>query len=272
MRYALSIPVVLGCCAVFAFEARAQPQPPTTIACESTADCPLALVCEATRVVESCATAPAGNDVPASDAGCTIEEEPIEAPSCVYAPVSCTVATGCEGGLTCQPLGRVSECHSSPDPGVEPVCTERTESFCFPQRDDCAESSECDDGWRCAMLPESASNDPPAGWEGATKICVPEGIALFLEGRIKISRTATSSSSSEDRAASANVGGDIPADDGPVENTSACSAIAALPAFGPARHSGVPALMLLVLGSLVRRRGQAGLNRSARGSCTAKPA
>jgi hypothetical protein len=255
MTHRFSILLVLGCFIALPRVARAQDEPATPIACESTADCPLALECETTRIVESCPTAPAGDQAPPSDAGCTTEEEPIESPSCVYAPVSCTDETDCATGLTCQALGRVSECHSSPDPAGEPVCTDRWESFCFPMREDCTDSSECDEDWRCTMLPEGALDHPPAGWEGATKLCVPEGIALVLEGRVELSSRATiSSSDGERRAAGANDGGVVSDHDGPVKNTSICSATAALPAFGAAQHTGVQALTLLALGVLVRRR------------------
>jgi hypothetical protein len=243
--------LLLCCCLAIPLAARAQEEPPTPIACASTADCPLALVCETTRIVASCSAAPAGDDVPASDAGCISEEEPIAAPSCVYAPMPCMDDTECAAGNSCQALGSESECNSA---GGVPVCTEREVSFCFPVREDCSDSSDCDEDWRCAMLPEGALNDPPVGWEGATKICVPEGIALFLEGRIEISRTATVSSSSENRAAANNDGSAIPDHEGPVENTSICSVTAALPASGSARRTGVQALTLLALGVLVRRR------------------
>jgi hypothetical protein len=255
MSHRVSI-VLLFCCSVAApLAARAQEEPATPIACESTADCPLALECETTRIVESCPTAPAGDQAPPSDAGCTIEEEPIESPSCVYAPVRCTDEADCASGLTCQALGRVSECNSSPEPAGEPVCIDRWESYCFPMRDDCTDSSECDEGWRCTMLPEGALSHPPAGWEGATKLCVPEGIALVLEGRVELSSRATISSAEADgRVPASNDGGAISDHDGPVKNTSLCSATAVLPAFGSVRHSGVQALMLLALGVLVRRR------------------
>lgn len=121
-------------------------------------------------------------------------------------------------------------------------------------RDDCTDSSECEDDWRCTMLPEGALSHPPAGWEGATKLCVPEGIALALEGRVELSSRATVSSSEADGRVPANNDGGATSDhDGPVENTSMCSAPAVLPAFGSAPHRGVQALMLLALGVLVRR-------------------
>ena len=258
MSHRFLIPLALGCFAAAPLGARAQEEPATPIACESTADCPLALECETTRIVESCPTSSGSDPVPASDAGCTTEEEPIESPSCVYAPVSCTDETDCATGLTCQAIGRVSECTSSPDPAGEPTCVDRWESFCFPMREDCTDSSGCDEDWRCTMLPEGALSHPPPGWEGATKLCVPEGIALVLEGRVELSSRATiSSADGERRAATANDGGAVSDHDGPVKNTSVCSATAALPAFGSGHHFGAQALVLLALGVLVRRRRRA---------------
>jgi len=168
------------------------------IPCSATADCPEALSCLTTRVVESCPVASGGEPI-AGDAGCTIAEEPIEDPSCVYVVVKCSDDSQCEPGLSCQALGSVSDCNSS---SAGTTCTERTTSFCFPIRRDCETTSDCEGTWRCAALPEDAWQNPPPGWEGATSICAPEGIALYIEGRVEVE---SESSSEPDSAARGNV-------------------------------------------------------------------
>jgi MYXO-CTERM domain-containing protein len=37
----------------------------------------------------------------------------------------------------------------------------------------------------CAELPDKARDNPPSGWEGATNIWMPEGLAMLLSGQIR---------------------------------------------------------------------------------------
>jgi hypothetical protein len=142
------------------------------------------------------------------DAGCTIAEEPIEDPSCVYVLVECTDDSQCGRGLSCQALGSEGECNSS---SAGTTCTERTTSYCFPIRRDCETASDCEGTWRCAALPEYARQNPPPGWEGATALCLPEGIALYIEGRVEVE---TESSSDADSAGRGNAEASGADDDG----------------------------------------------------------
>lgn len=181
---------------------------PVPITCELDDDCPFPLRCETTRTVEECSAAPAsGSDAAAGAGGCTRMEVALDEPRCVFDLVACTQDTDCDADLPCQPIGRQEDCSSAepscapgePCAQQPPVCTERVLSYCFPRRNDCDDDGDCGAGWQCTELQQDAQEHPPPGWEGATRVCLPEGIALYLAGRVE---AGASGGDSSDEAAS----------------------------------------------------------------------
>jgi hypothetical protein len=162
----------------------------------------------------------AGGAAPAEDRALPPPEcEPPTEGECVFTLVECESTSECDGGDVCTALARSGRC-SGGDPGAaptpscvgngcpepapapepepepepqEPVCTEVTISYCFPPPVDCSGGAACDAGARCVPLPEDVQEDAPAGWEGASALCLPEVWALAIEGRIELDGGGSSS-------------------------------------------------------------------------------
>ncbi len=170
---------------------------PQEIECETDADCPAGLYCEEQRAGEVACTAPA----PGADASVACEPEQPAPPVsvCTFEPAECETDADCEqegfgcleveqgGGESCTGGGPICEPDTEcPEPEV--VCVQEPSSiirYCFPERVDCTEDSECAADWVCGALYEKAQDHPPTGWEGATTVCLPEGLALIFSGQIR---------------------------------------------------------------------------------------
>ncbi|MGD8863228.1 MAG: hypothetical protein PVI30_24655 [Myxococcales bacterium] len=191
-----------------------EPQP---LDCETDADCPEGLTCEeqSGSGAVACAVPAPGTD------GEVICEEPEPTDperQCAFERADCETDADCTapgfeclvveegGGVSCSGTG--SACAPGEDcPPPEEQCEvapTQTERYCFPERRDCVVDSECAGTWRCTDLPEGAQRNPPAGWEGATRVCLPEGLALALTGQLEVGGSDSASvSSSADRAGAA---------------------------------------------------------------------
>jgi hypothetical protein len=204
-------------------EARSGRCEPKKMTCEVDADCVSGLACEHHDSGDDCAVAAPkssadGGTPPDEPEACEpAEPEPGE---CAYRFVGCTKDSDCDGDLVCTPLGSTSECSSDAPvpceqgqdcPAPEPEkCTETTRSYCFPARVDCERDADCDADTRCVALSADAQENPPPAWEGATALCLPEAIALVLEGRVDASgdvhASSDESSSAKDNDLSAGGG------------------------------------------------------------------
>ena len=199
---------------------------PQKMTCETDGDCAAGLSCEH-HADNDCAVAARPG---AADGGVPVDSDPCEPsePSpgeCEYHFVRCEKDNECDKGLVCTALGTASACSSSgaapcmpgqecPSPvPEEETCTEITQFYCFPPRADCDNDDDCDDGTRCVALPDDAKEDPPPVWEGATALCLPEAIALVLEGRVDASGDASSTGSDANGASrdeASSTGGGAP--------------------------------------------------------------
>ncbi len=174
---------------------------PLPIACEADADCPGGLACrKSDGDSEACAASPGGDPAPECMAD---RPAPIEG-RCVYVPVQCTSDRDCDASDACTDLEGESTCSSTPGvactgmncpPPPEPVCTRVERRYCFPRRVDCTTNAECGADRRCVALPEEIQEDAPEAWQGATRLCLEEGIALLVEGRIEASGSVSHESS-----------------------------------------------------------------------------
>jgi MYXO-CTERM domain-containing protein len=221
--------------------------------CDTDADCLQGLFCVHGDDVDcSAAALPPARDV---DAGSPRPEPASCSPSdpsegvCTYRFAECAKDGDCSGGFVCSALGEPNELH------------------CFPPRVDCETDDDCDGDTRCAALSDDAREDPPAAWEGATALCVPEAIALLLEERVMaagIGESASKSGGSQSDANASDDGDDRAPVDGDSPQTDANSA-----GSEPAReatdsgcavtHAGAGGanaawLSLLGVAALVRRR------------------
>jgi hypothetical protein len=169
---------------------------PRPLSCQTDADCPEGLTC----VEESGGDGSVGCTAPAPGTdGEVVCDEP--APSepvreCAFDPVDCETDADCSapgfeclsveegGGVSCS--GSAPACAPGEDcPPPEEECVEEptiTVSYCFPVRQDCVVDSECRGTWQCTDLPDGAQRGAPEGWEDATRVCLPEGLALALAG------------------------------------------------------------------------------------------
>lgn len=183
---------------------------PLPIACEADADCPGGLTCrKSDGDSESCAASPGGDPAP----DCTsADRAPIEG-RCTYVPVECTSDRDCAAGDACIVLDGEATCSATPGapctggecpPPPEPTCTRVERRYCFPVRVDCTTSADCSPDRRCVMLPEEIQEDAPAAWQGATRLCLEEGIALLVEGRIEAAGSVSHEASATQTARDAN--------------------------------------------------------------------
>lgn len=157
------------------------------ILCEADADCPEGLVCEEGGGTGACTSS--------RDGGTHCEPLKPAEKECEYQPVECKSDDDCEPDFACTVFGTIEECSGGgsvcPDgeecPAPEPDrCTSRDIKVCFPERVDCTNDGDCAGDWRCVEVPENArGDDAPSGWEDATEVCLPEGLALVYEGRVK---------------------------------------------------------------------------------------
>ena len=228
------------------------------IPCSASDDCPEALTCLTTRVVESCPVASAGGSgALASDAGCVTEQEPVEDPRCVLSLVECSADSECGAGWSCQALGASTDCSGS---AAGEVCTEQTVHFCFPIPHGCESTSDCDGGWRCVALPDSARENPPPSWEGAIAICAPEGVALYIEGRVETGKITSSEADGDARSNGAAPGSSERDDRASASDSSAGCSVNASSKGSPEAPCGAAFLALLLLariGTGLRARSNA---------------
>lgn len=160
---------------------------PKPIACDTSADCPEALSCESDGGSGTCTSL--------RDGGTLCEPDMPEEKRCVYAPTECDADDDCDAAYACTVLGSVEECsgggfacNDGEDcPAPEPeTCTRRDVKACFPERVDCEVDADCALDWRCVEIPEDARGaEAPAGWQDATSVCFPEGLALVADGRVE---------------------------------------------------------------------------------------
>lgn len=127
---------------------------------------PIPIECDADAVGLVCEASESVCFVPA-DGGTGCGSEAGAGGHCVYLPVTCTADADCNAGHICT--------------------TSEEQNYCFPARVNCAGDDDCDAGGRCVALPVDSRKHPPAGWEGATQACFPEGLALLFEGRVEVS-------------------------------------------------------------------------------------
>jgi hypothetical protein len=204
------------------------------LTCMADADCPSGATCELSNddcdsVSQPAAPPDSGDDQQSSgaaggaappqeapernDDGC----EPATEGQCVFTLVECTSNSQCTGADLCTALGTRRRCSGGgvgsaatppacagdgcPEPEPRPApapeeetCTETTVSYCFPRPVDCSDGDACGAGERCVELPEDVQEDAPAGWEGASALCLPEVWALAIEGRIEIEGGGSSGS------------------------------------------------------------------------------
>jgi hypothetical protein len=222
------------------------------IACEKGADCPEGLECDLSSETK-CSSADASCDATAVAGRCDYDEVHCETDADCLDRWECLVST--------HEVCSASTCAGSGcDGGIEKHCETSEDRICFPKRVDCTTDADCDGDYRCVMFPEDGlDEDSPAQWQGATKVCMPEGLALLFEGKLQRggvtsagrtdsdgtgggSKSATTSSDAESAAAS---GGDESSDDG-------CS----VTSIGASKRSPAPAWLLL-LGFFVWRRSRA---------------
>jgi len=175
-------------------QGQCQPQP---IACKDDGDCPTGLTC-----VEEDQGDSASSCTSSADGGVVCEEPPAPEPAtraCGFALVGCQDDSDCtQDGYVCTVTETKADCSDVPcsADGVcpEPAaadCTPSEYRVCFPARVDCSDDSECDDGWTCYALPDDLQKDAPAGYEGATDVCFPEGVALAIDGQIELADTGS---------------------------------------------------------------------------------
>jgi hypothetical protein len=160
---------------------------PKPIVCETALDCPEGLACESGGDTGTCTSS--------RDGGTTCEPDEPSAKQCVYAPTECTSDDDCDADYACTVLATTQECsgggpacapgESCPDPTPD-MCTTRELKSCFPKRVDCRVDGDCNGDWNCVEIPEDArGEDAPAGWQDATAVCFPEGLALVAQGRVE---------------------------------------------------------------------------------------
>lgn len=192
------------------------------IECDASSDCPLGLSCveqEGGDVDFGC-TSPGGPGFDAGTSDCELPPPSEPRAECAFEPPSCETDSDCSGGYACLTDSSGASCSTSgpaciqgeecPEPVT--VCDEPvTVSYCFPARQDCASGADCDHAWLCTELPLDAQDNPPMGWEGATQICLPEGIALAVTEQIELGNSEFSGGSSSH--GEANTGGGAPRGD-----------------------------------------------------------
>ena len=212
-------PTASAGCAPEPCDAGAPPEPqpgscePGEIACDSDADCPEGLTCGEQRSISVACTSPDPDSGPDAGIVCTDEDVEVER-SCVFDTSECETDADCtQDGFAClQTQATGVQCSQSQSacpegekcpPPEEPVCEETSSesvTYCFPDRVDCTSNGDCADDWRCVELPEDAMDKAPMAWQGATDICLPEGLALALDGTIRVGSTTQVKSKSADGA------------------------------------------------------------------------
>jgi hypothetical protein len=200
-----------------------------------------------------------------------VDPEPSES-TCSYDPTSCETDADCErDGYVCIEGEGARECSGSGSacaageecPPVEVECSEpEIIRYCFPGRVDCSDDGECAEGWRCVELPEDARDNPPPEWEGASQVCLPEGLARAIEGTIALgdSDFKAGSGSAEASGARGDALGEEDSAGAPAQDSAASGGgdDSGCAAAGSARGQSSTALVLLAVSWLfTRRRGAA---------------
>lgn len=225
------------------------------ITCADNGDCPEGLTCDLP------------NSPCLADAGDCNEDEPGE---CEYDEIDCEKDTDCAERWEC--LVTVSEiCSTSHCAGEgcgdasAPMCETEESRRCFPKRVDCASDGSCEGDWRCVMFPEDTASDEdtPAQWKGATKVCLPEGIARMVEGELSGRSSASGEASSggakgqseTDATGDAPGSGNAADDSGSAADDSGCTvANVGAPATSGAWALGALGALALGLVAVRRRR------------------
>ncbi len=174
-------------------------------ACNTAADCPAPLVCQATGATCS------GGGAAGSD-GTATTTDPTCAPGpsvCTFVPASCTVDSDCSSSLyQCLQVSASTECSGSSGacsmgdgglvcaPAPPPVCTTTVEKDCMPKPIDCGAGQACPTGWSCFDFTNYNGGTRPVWSPNAfDKSCLPDGIILATEGHAASSGAQFNSSS-----------------------------------------------------------------------------
>ena len=240
---------------------------PRPIDCATDDDCPTGLTClEDTESggVSTCSSSrdggvscePTVEPVTTTTRACGFQNEVCETDDdCTQAGFACITSQGetsCSGSDPGCAQGQ--EC--PPPPPTQ--CETSTTKTCFPARVDCTQDSDCEAHWVCFTLPPDAQDGAPAEFVGATDVCMPEGLALAIDGAIELARSSGVGRSEADAASGAGTDHESGAPTSGSKATSAAgtdggSCMVSAPGHGRARAAS-QALMLLGACVLVLRR------------------
>jgi hypothetical protein len=176
--------------------------------CAADADCLEGLTCELNDAPcapgETCEAATQG-ECERDEIDCATDADCAEHWECLA-----TTSERCE----------TSVCVEGQDCGAaQNSCTTEESRQCFPKRVDCESDADCEGEWRCVMFPPNgADEDAPAEWQGATMVCMPEGLALELES--EVGSASGSDGSGSDGSGSESVGSNDSAGNGSTSDSS----------------------------------------------------
>jgi hypothetical protein len=218
-------------------EGRCEPQP---IVCEDDAGCPTGLTC----VEDDGGSSSSGVCESNADGTENCEETPEPEPepakrACGYALMECEQDSDCtQAGYACITTQGVSHCSSGPCSAdgqcPDEVCESSEVRLCFPERVDCTDDSDCDEGWLCFMLTDDQLDSPVESYEGATDVCWPEGIVLAITEQIELADV--DAEGGDGRSAAEGEGGKALAGDDAADGDARSSEPASIFWTPPMRH------------------------------------